>query len=178
MADQFLGEVRIVPFNFAPYGWATCDGQILPISQNSALFSLLGVNFGGNGTSNFGLPNLQGLTPIGQGDGPGLTPRVIGETGGSADVTLLSTEIPPHSHGTSGDTSTATSLVPTGCLPAAPVSIDPRNPSNLYDSGAATTPTYPNDVGPTGNNFPHTNMQPYLSLTFIISLTGIFPARG
>ena len=178
MADQFLGEVRIVPFNFAPYGWATCDGQIIPITQNTALFSLLGINFGGNGTSNFGLPNLAAQIPIGQGDGPGLTPRVIGESGGSQNVTLLSTQIPPHTHGTSGDTSTATTPQPTGNLPAAPVSIDPRNPSNLYDSAAAQTPMLANNVGPAGSNFPHENMQPFLALTFVIALTGIFPPRG
>src|SRR5271168_940904 len=98
MSDQFLGEIRVVGFNFAPLGWAVCDGQILSISQNTALFSLLGTQFGGNGTSTFALPNLQGAAPMDQGNGIGLTPRVMGETGGVTAVTLLTTEIPSHTH--------------------------------------------------------------------------------
>ena len=98
MSDQFVAEIRIFPFNFAPYGWAFCDGQILPISQNTALFSLLGTNYGGNGTSNYALPNLQGQVPMHPGQGPGLSPHVLGETGGSETVTLLEPELPSHNH--------------------------------------------------------------------------------
>src|ERR1700761_7211355 len=98
MSDPFVGEIRVVPFNFAPTGWALCTGQILPISQYTALFSLLGTQFGGNGTSNFALPNLQGSAPLGQGNGNGLSPRSLGETGGETSVTLLQTQMPAHSH--------------------------------------------------------------------------------
>ncbi|MGB6687509.1 MAG: tail fiber protein, partial [Terracidiphilus sp.] len=98
MSDQYVGEIRIVGFNFAPVGWAQCNGQLLPISQNAALFSLLGTQFGGNGSSTFGLPNLQGCAPVDQGQGTGLTPRTMGETGGETTVTLLTTQIPSHTH--------------------------------------------------------------------------------
>lgn len=172
MSDQFLAEIRIFPFNFAPRGWAQCNGQILAISQNTALFSLLGTNYGGNGTSNFALPNFQGTVPMDQGNGTGLTPRSVGEIGGSATVTLLSTEMPLHSHSFSGDPtskkeiSSIANAVPAGAQTAAYSTVTPNT---------TMAPTMLNTVG---GNLPHDNMQPYVTLNFCIATTGIFPARN
>jgi len=178
MSDQYLGEIRIVPFNYAPKGWAFCDGRLIPLSQNTALYSLIGTTYGGNGTTNFELPNFNGNVPVCQGQGPGLTRRTMGEAAGTASVTLTSNEIPQHIHMMIGSMTDASETQPTGALPAIPQSSDPRNPGNLYDSSQPTTPMLANGVLPTGGNQPHNNMQPYLALTFIISLTGIYPARG
>jgi microcystin-dependent protein len=161
MADQFVGEIRMFAGNFAPVGWATCDGQILPISQNTALFSLLGTNYGGNGTTNFGLPNLAGSVPIHHGQGPGLTDRVVGEIGGTATVTLIPSETPAHDANTAG---------PAGAVPAA-VDTPP-----LYRNDTNATMAV-NAVAQVGSGLPHNNMQPYLAVTFIIALQGIFPPR-
>ncbi|BDI33582.1 tail Collar domain-containing protein [Capsulimonas corticalis] len=177
MSDQFLGEIRIVPFNFPPHGWAFCNGQILPISQNTALFSLLGTFYGGNGTSNFALPNLQDSVAISQGQGSGLTPRILGETGGSASVTLLSTEMAPHVHGLVADSSIASSVSPAGNLAAVPAA-GPRRPNQMYATGAATTAMQQNGLLAAGSGLPHNNQQPYLTLNFVISMVGIFPPRG
>jgi len=178
MAGQFLGEIRIVPFNFAPIGWALCDGQILPLSQYSALFSLLGTFYGGNGTSNFGLPNLQGNVAMDFGSGVGLTPRDIGETGGASNVTLLQTQIPAHTHTMNGDTAGGKSLTPGNSL----YSETPGSRGNsdkLYIASQASTPiaTHPTFVQPAGGNLPHNNQQPYLVLNFVIALAGIYPTR-
>jgi microcystin-dependent protein len=177
MADQFLGEIRIFPFNFAPYGWAMCTGQILPISQYTALFSLLGTNFGGNGTSNFGLPNLQGQAAMDAGNGLGLTPRVVGETGGTTTVTVLTSEMPLHTHILNGDTTVGNSKTPAANLIGV-AAINPRNPHEVYVPGAATTQMLANNAGQSGGSQPHNNMQPYLVLNFCIALSGIFPARS
>src|SRR5579872_302450 len=137
MANPFLGEIRPVPFNFAPVGWAMCNGQILPISQNTALFSLLGTQFGGNGTSNFALPNLQGQVPIGFGQGPGLTDRFMGEQDGTEGVTLTAGEIGSHTHVLNADSSIATTETPTGNM----LAVSARNiygtPGSTAMSGAA-----------------------------------------
>lgn len=175
MSNPFLAEIRIFSGNFAPKGWALCDGQLMPISQNTALFSLLGTTYGGNGTSNFALPNLQGSAPLQAGQGPGLSLRDLGETGGEQNVTLLETEIPAHSHGVQASSS--------GALP------DPGG--NAWASGlkghpgvyAASSPGTNVQMNPaalsfTGGNLPHNNMPPYLCLTFIIALQGVFPARS
>src|SRR6185437_2002234 len=114
MSDKFVAEIRIFPFNFAPVGWAFCDGQLLPISQNTALFSLLGTTYGGDGKSTFGLPNLQGCAPMQQGQGPGLSLRDLGETAGEQTVTLLQTEMPAHTHTVQGSASVANQLTPVG----------------------------------------------------------------
>lgn len=176
MADQFLGEIRAVGFNFAPFGWALCTGQTLPISQYTALFSLLGTQFGGNGTSTFQLPNLQGNAPMDQGNGAGLTPRIVGETGGETTVTLLSTQMPSHPHvGQNAVTSTSGTPGPTvifggggrGKEPAyAPASV----PNTVKLSAQA--------VGLAGNSLPHNNLPPYVTVNFIIALQGIYPARS
>ena len=174
MSNIFLGEIRIFAGNFAPFGWALCNGQILPISQYAALFSLLGTQFGGNGTSNFALPNLQGNVPMHWGNGAGLTPRVVGETGGSENVTLLSQEMPQHQHsfncGAGGRDSVNT--VANNFNGDAPFQ------TNIYGATADSTVMSPNMLAPTQGNLPHENMQPYLALTFIIALQGIFPSRN
>ncbi len=171
MSDQFVGEIRVFPFNFAPVGWAMCSGQLLPISQNTALFSLLGTQFGGNGTSNFQLPDLRGSVPINQGDGAGLTSRVIGEVGGSPTVTLTVAEIPAHSHGVAcAATGTAD-----GPLDAVFAGSQEGNayapPGTMVNMSAAA-------VAPAGGGQPHNNMPPYLVLNFCIALQGVFPARS
>jgi len=175
MSNPFVAEVRIFTGNFAPKGWALCDGQLLPISQNTALFSLLGTTYGGDGKSNFALPNLQGCSPMQAGQGPGLSLRDLGETAGEQSVTLLQTEMPQHAH-------TAQAAAATGLN-------DPTN--NFWGSGAkgfgaiysASAPATNVQMSPfatsvSGGSLPHNNMMPYLGLTFIIALQGVFPARS
>ena len=175
MADPFVAEIRIFPFNFAPKGWAFCDGQLLPLSQNTALFSLLGTTYGGNGKSNFALPDLQGRAPMHPGQAPGLSLHDLGETGGTDTVTLLESEIPAHSHALSasqGDATERTPGVGGGQLLATGSGISqyqtPGPVANL--SGTA--------VAPTGGDQPHNNMQPYLTFEFCIALQGVFPPRS
>ena len=182
MSDQYVGEIRVVPFNFAPQGWAFCNGQLLSISQNTALFSLLGVNYGGDGRSTFALPNLQGSVPlhVGGGQGPGLSPYILGETGGEAGVTLLASQLPPHAHALAGSTATATATTPGPTVLLAAPPGNPRHPSTLYKAGAVTTsvPLDPSMIGPSGGGLPHNNVQPFLTLNFIIALQGIYPPRS
>lgn len=182
MSDPFLGEIRPFGFNFPPSGWALCAGQLMSISQNSALFSLLGTNYGGNGTSTFGLPNLQGSIAVGQGQGPGLSDYYIGQTGGQENVTLLGSELPGHTHtlpvasavsnktGTPGPT---VYLGPTGA----------RGESEpVYNTAAQITGGFVNmlatAVRPAGSGIPHNNMGPYLVINYCISLKGQYPTRG
>jgi microcystin-dependent protein len=172
MADPFVAEIRIFPFNFAPRGWAWCDGQLLPLSQNTALFSLLGTTYGGNGKSNFALPNLQGSAPMHPGQGPGLSLHDLGETGGSETVTLLETEIPAHSHSVNASQADSSSRIPAGDLPAAGIGI------GMYAAPASLTPMSPDAVTPAGGDQPHNNMMPYLTYYFNIALQGVFPPRG
>ena len=174
MSDQFLAEIRIFPFNFAPQGWAFCNGQLLPISQNTALFSLLGTTYGGNGTSTFALPNLQGCVPMFFEQGPGLTLHDEGETGGSDAITLITSEIPSHTHGLRGFSSR---------LRQTP-SKSPANNVLTVSQGAAVYALPPpntamnaNAIAPSGGQ-PHNNLMPYLTLNFCIALQGIFPARN
>jgi microcystin-dependent protein len=175
MSSPFVAEIRIFAGNFAPTGWATCDGQIMSISQNTALFSLLGTTYGGNGQSTFALPNLQGSAPMhaGQGQG-GLSQRFLGEQSGEQAVTLLVTEMPAHSHGaqaTSGsnqDTPAANAWSTIGTT---------RTPPALYNS-AQNVQMSPFALAITGASSPHNNMSPYQCLTFIIALQGVFPARN
>ena len=175
MADPFVAEVRMFGLNFAPRGWALCNGQLMAISQNTALFSLLGVAYGGDGRSTFGLPNLQGAVSMGAGQGPGLTPRSLGETGGSATVTLVTPEIPSHGH--SGSLSRAESYEG---HPAGGHAAMTQGGLALYAPAGASSPTTamsPMAVGVTGGAQPHNNMMPYLAITFCIALQGIFPQR-
>jgi len=175
MADPFVAEIRIFPFNFAPRGWAWCDGQLLPLSQNTALFSLLGTTYGGNGKSNFALPDLQGRAPMHPGQGPGLSLHDLGETGGSETVTLLESEIPAHSH--------AARVVGTdqGDLQGPTPTRSFAKSGRGFAYVASTAPNVsmaPEALPPAGGDQPHNNMQPYLALNFIIALQGIFPPRS
>jgi microcystin-dependent protein len=174
MADPFVAEIRIFPFNFAPKGWAWCHGQLMPLSQNTALFSLLGTTYGGNGKSNFALPDLQGCAPMHPGQGPGLSLHDLGETGGSETVTLLESEIPAHSHavravgGDPGDLQ----------APSPARSIARSGNGFAYVSGPIDTSLAPEALPPAGGSLPHNNMQPYLTCYFCIALQGVFPPRG
>jgi len=176
MADQFVSEIRIFAGNFAPTGWALCNGQLLPISQNTALFSLLGTQFGGDGRTTFGLPNLQGAMPNHQGQGPGLSSYVVGQTGGAPAVTLLQSQLPVHSHSAQAATTGGVNS-PAGALWGE--SKLGKTPLNVYAaSGANNVAMNPAAVAITGGGQPHNNMPPYLVLTFIIALQGIFPPRA
>lgn len=179
MSNQFVGEILLIPYNFAPLGWALCQGQLLPISQNTALFSLIGTYYGGNGTSTFGLPNLQGSVAVGQGQGPGLSNYYIGQTAGETSVTLLSSQLPLHNHtipasaasGRLTTPSSATALGATG-RGGAPAYGDPANFTSSAVSMAATS------IAPLGGSGAHNNLMPYQVLNYIIALQGIFPARS
>ncbi len=174
MADPFVAEIRIFPFNFAPKGWAWCDGQLMPISQNTALFSLLGTTYGGDGKSNFALPGLQGRAAMHPGQGPGLSLHDLGETGGSETVTLLESEIPAHSHAVQAQNSNSNLNDPAGAVLARPF-----GGGNLYKTaaGATVTAIAPEALAPAGGDQPHNNMQPYLTLYFAIAMQGVFPPR-
>jgi microcystin-dependent protein len=176
MSEPFVAEIRIFPFNFAPKGWAFCNGQLMAISQNTALFSLLGTTYGGDGKSTFALPNMQGSTPMQAGQGQGLSLRDLGEQAGESTVTLLITEMPAHNHGAMATTGTGQG--------------SPAN--NAWSSGLKTGPslytpsgTDSNDVqmsplalSVAGGSLPHNNLMPYLTLNFCISLSGVFPQRS
>jgi len=173
MSDPFVAEIRIFPFNFAPRGWAFCDGQLLPISQNTAVFSLLGTYYGGDGRSNFGLPNLQGSAPMHTGatTGPGLSSHVLGESGGSDNVTLISSEMPGHTHTLSAENDNPRSADPANhylAFSAIPV----------YSDQAVNSASAPTATSPAGSSTPHNNLQPYLVLNFCIALQGVYPPRG
>jgi microcystin-dependent protein len=174
MADPFVAEIRIFPFNFAPTGWALCDGQLLPISQNTALFSLCGTTYGGDGKSTFALPNMQSNAPMHPGQGNGLSAHDLGEMSGSESVTLLQTEMPAHPHTVqaapglvAGDTN-----IPPGDAFAR------SSQGNVYTPPQNLTPMSSQALAPAGGDLPHNNMMPYLTLTFCIALQGVFPARG
>src|ERR1019366_390597 len=160
MSDPFVAEIRMFPFNFAPKGWALCDGQLLPISQNTALFSLLGTTYGGDGHSTFALPNLQGMAPLQQGQGPGLTQRDLGETGGETAVTVLSSEMPAHPHQVRCAASAANTNNPVGNIWATPGT---RGAGvNIYSATAGSSPVMnPGASGVAGSSQPHNNMPPY-----------------
>lgn len=175
MADPFVAEIRIFPFNFAPRGWAWCNGQILPISQNTALFSLLGTNYGGNGQSTFALPNLQGSAPMHVGadqPGPGLSVHDLGEQSGSDTVTLLSSEMPVHNHVLKGNATLGDTPGPANHAIA--------RYANAYqqNTNANLTQLAFQALAPAGSSQPHNNMQPYLTLYFNIALQGVYPPRS
>jgi microcystin-dependent protein len=178
MTDQYLGEIRIFGFNFAPSGWATCDGQTLAISQFSALFALLGTNFGGNGTSTFQLPNFQGNTGVHQGQGQGLSPYSVGEQTGTPTVTLQQNQLPSHSH--TINTLSATRSSQSVHAPTNQAYLGTSTPDGIYNSQVAPTqPFAPQAIGPSaGGSNPHENRQPYLVLIFCIAMQGAFPARN
>ena len=175
MSDQFVAEIRIFPFNFPPTGWAFCDGQLMPISQNTALFSLLGTVYGGDGKSTFALPNMQGNVPMQPGQGQGLSLRDLGEMSGVESITLLTSEMPFHNHAIAthnldfSDTQN----------PSVDASLGKSNQGNAYQTvvNANLTQLAVQALTPTGGGLPHNNMQPYLTLNFCIALQGIFPQR-
>ncbi|MDH4393107.1 MAG: tail fiber protein [Aquabacterium sp.] len=172
MAEAFVAEIRIFGFNFAPRGWAFCDGQLLPIAQNTALFSLLGTNYGGDGRSTFGLPDLRGRFALHQGQGPGLSDRIVGETGGQASVSLLASQMPAHSHALQAAVS------PTTAAPAGAALAPTANGTVVYRSGAANAQMAASSIGSAGTGQAHENRQPLLGLNFCIALRGIFPPRS
>lgn len=172
MSDPFVAEIRIFTGNFPPRGWALCNGQLLPISQNTALFSLLGTTYGGDGKSTFGLPNLQARFPMHHGQGPGLTDRTLGESGGAATVTLLPGELPAHGHGLKA------ALSPTTGTPAPDTMLSPVNGgATIYKAPSNPQAMAPQTLSPAGGSQAHNNRHPYLALSFIIALQGVFPAR-
>jgi microcystin-dependent protein len=174
MSNPFVAEIRIFTGNFAPKGWAFCDGQLLPISQNTALFSLLGTFYGGDGKSTFALPNLQGSAPMHQGQGNGLSARFLGEMSGTEFVTLLTSEMPAHAHLENGSNTQSTQQSPIG-------NFSSGSTQNKRYAAAAVNPDTTmnlNSIAPTGGSLPHNNMPPYLFLNFIIALQGVFPPRS
>lgn len=177
MSDPYVAEIRMVGFNFAPSGWALCNGQLLAISQNTALFSLIGTYYGGNGTSNFALPNMQAVAPLNQGNGGGLTPRSLGATGGDASITLTTQQMTAHNHGV-------------GCINGGGLNNSPSNAVwandgkgrglQLYATSAGNSPGTMSGaaIQNNGSGAPHNNLPPFLSVYFVICLVGIYPSRG
>jgi microcystin-dependent protein len=183
MANPFLAEIRMFPFNFTPKGWAFCSGQLLPISQNTALFSLIGTFYGGDGKSTFALPNLQGNVPIHAGQGPGLSERFLGETGGEPFVTLTQDQIPAHAHNVVATSTIGTAIAANGnqlaFASAGASKTSAGNIATFYSSNTnKATGMSPQAIGPTGGGQPHNNMMPYLTLYFCIALQGVFPPRS
>jgi len=173
MSDQFVAEIRIFPFNFPPTGWAFCDGQLMPISQNTALFALLGTTYGGDGKSTFALPNLQGSVPMQPGQGQGLSLRDLGEMSGTETVTLLISEIPVHTHAIR-----VSAEVGDIQIPADNTALARSGSGSAYTATVANlVQLAPQALSPAGGSLPHNNMQPYLTLNFCIALQGIFPQR-
>ncbi|MGO9751018.1 MAG: phage tail protein [Solirubrobacteraceae bacterium] len=166
--NPFLGAIFLFGGNFAPTGYALCDGQLLSIAQNTALFSILGTTFGGDGVSTFGLPNLQSRVPVGSGQGSGLSPYVLGEMGGVESVALDLSQMPEHSHPLQAG-GTQTTNLPASALPAQ---------DGAYASGSPSATMSPSAIGEAGSSQPHTNIQPYVAVTYIIALEGVFPSRS
>lgn len=172
MTDPFLAEIRMMGFYFAPLGWALCDGQLMPISQNTALFSLLGTVYGGDGRSTFALPDVQGSAPMHPGQGPGLSTRVLGEIGGAPSVTLLDSEMPAHAHAFNATNSPADVSSPT-----ADTALARSTGKQAYATGAPAALQF-QALPPAGGSLPHNNLMPYLTISFCIALQGIYPQRS
>lgn len=170
--EPFIGEIALVGFNFAPQGWATCSGQLLPISQNSALFSLIGTTFGGDGQQTFALPDLRGRRIVGAGQLPGGSSYVLGQQGGEEVVTLTVQQLPQHSHVANANAAPGTALSPAGNFWAS------QNATALYSNAPALVDMSPVLIGNSGGNQPHDNMQPYLVMNYIIALEGIYPSQN
>ncbi len=172
MSEPFVGEIRMFGFSFAPLGWALCNGQLLPISQNTALFSLLGTTYGGDGRTTFALPDMRSRVPVCQGQGAGLSSYAEGQAGGAETVTLAAAQMPGHTHSVKASSSAAASDQPGGRALA-------RSYSGIYAAEPdATTVMNPTMLGDAGGSEPHANIQPYLTVNFCIALTGIFPSRS
>jgi microcystin-dependent protein len=179
LMDPFLGEIRAVGFNFAPQGWALCQGQLLPVAQNTALFSLLGTTYGGNGRTTFSLPDLRGRLIVSPGHGPGLSNYSLGQVSGTETVGLLSSQLPAHIHGLTGvvvrvSSNSANVASPAGTILAATEDLHYSSGSGTQMGSSAITGT----AQPVGGNTGHTNLMPYLALNYIIALQGIFPPRS
>jgi microcystin-dependent protein len=174
MAEPFVGEIRMFGFNFPPQGWAMCNGQLLPISQNQALFSLIGTFYGGNGTTNFALPNLQSCVAIHQGQGSGLSPYVLGQSGGAENVTLTPAQMPTHTHLVQCYTGGGNQATPSGNVPA----VESTGTSLDYSNANPNDTMSPAMLETQGGSQPHPNIQPYLCLNFCIALQGVFPSRN
>ncbi len=173
--DVYLGMIGMFGFNFTINGWAPCNGQNMSIAQNTALFSLLGTTFGGDGVQTFALPDLRGRMPIGQGQGPGLTPRQMGEKSGTENVTILVSNLPAHTHGLSGTSAAPASGSPAGAL----LATQGRSGGvSLFATGTADTAMAPTAIQPTGSSQPLANMPPYLVMNYQIALQGIYPSRA
>lgn len=179
MAQPYLGEIKLFGGNFQIRGWAYCNGQLLSIAQNSALYALLGTTYGGDGVTTFALPNLQSRIALHQGTGPGLTTRVIGEANGVESVTLIPSQLPSHTHQAIATTVQSTASAPANALPATP---SHATTEFLYLSGSASgttdAPPAPSSVSSAGGNQPHNNIQPILALNYLIALEGVFPAQN
>ncbi|MFC3679477.1 phage tail protein [Bacterioplanoides pacificum] len=177
MADPYVAEIRLFAGNYAPTRWALCNGQILPITQNSALFSLIGTTYGGDGRSTFGLPDMQGRIPVHQGTGPGLSRRPLGQKYGAESISLLASQMPSHSHHFQVSSDSASAATPSNMVLGSV-----ESPDAFYtmtpESGAALTQMNKNSTINTGHSQPHSNMMSYQAITFILSLTGIYPSRN
>lgn len=171
MSEPFLGEIRMFAGNFAPRGWALCDGQLLAVSQNDALFSLFGTIYGGDGRTTFGLPDLRGRVPIHMGQGPGLSDRRLGSKGGAENVTLVSGELPPHDHAVRVSSAVGTDDVPTDEYLGASPNVRAFRPQ------PPTQPMNTDSVAAVGGSQPHNNIMPFLCINFIVALVGIYPSR-
>jgi microcystin-dependent protein len=170
MSTPYVGEIRMVGFNFSPVGWALCDGQLLAIAQNDVLFALIGTTYGGDGVNTFALPNLSGRIPIHMGSGSGLSPRVIGQSSGSESVTLISSQLPAHAHLAQAHSTIGSQSSPQNALWAA-------SPSASYSTSAPSGAMSTSLIGPAGGSQPHANLMPFVAINFIISLFGIFPSQ-
>ncbi|ACL59739.1 phage tail protein [Methylobacterium nodulans] len=181
MSEPFIGEIILFAGNFAPRGWAFCNGQILSIAQNTALFSILGTTYGGNGQTTFALPDLRGRVPVSAGQGPGLSPYSLGQITGSETVTLIASQMPAHTHSVAADAAAGTVDSPNGANLAKPITaVRPATAVNGYTSGNPTEPVTlaPATIGVAGGSQPHNNLQPTLALNYIIALEGIYPSRN
>lgn len=178
MAEPFIGEIHIYPYTYPPYNWADCNGQQMSLAQYQALYAIVGTTFGGDGRTNFNLPNLMGRLPMGQGSGPGLTPRAYGSTGGDYTVTLNQSQMANHNHTLSFEREVTETAAPTGNYPG--VFRQNGAGTELYDTDGTTNTVYmsPQAVGVTGGSQPHANMQPYMVLRFCIALEGNWPSRN
>lgn len=171
MSEPFVGEVRMFAGNFAPRGWAFCDGQLLAVSQNDALFSLLGTIYGGDGRTTFGLPDMRGRVPLHAGSGPGLSPRRLGAKGGAENVTLTVNQLPSHSHSWQASTAAASNRTPSGNGLASPT-------GDLYAAASNLTNLKTSTISNIGGSRSHSNLQPFLCINYIIALFGIYPSRN
>ena len=181
MADPFFGEIRVMANTFAPYDWAFCNGQEIPIVQNSALYAVIGIAFGGNGTTTFKLPDFRSAVPMGSGNGLGLTPRILGQYTGAADVTLINSNMPIHTHPLSGRTGLGDQGTPAANLYPAVDQGNTTSENIFYMVPGTTSPNTmmaPNSIGGSGGGLSHPNTQPYLTMNFCICTSGEFPVRN